>query len=72
MFQDQHPILGGRLNPTNPLFKELDILKVQDIFKISVLKFIYDWLNGHTPLNFKEWFTLNNSVHSYNTTSNVV
>ena len=70
-FKDQYPILGGRLNPSNPLFKDLEILKIQDVYKLQVNKFIHDWMNLHTPNNFDNWFILNKNIHDYHTTSNV-
>ena len=34
-FKDQFPKIPGRLNPSTPLFQELGILKVKDVFKIQ-------------------------------------
>ena len=70
-FKDQYPILGGRLNPTNPIFKDLGILKIQDIYKLHITKFIFEWSNKNTPINFQNWFQFNHSIHNYHTTSNV-
>ena len=41
LYKDQYPQLPGPLNPTNPLFLELGILKIYDVFKLQVTKFIF-------------------------------
>ena len=71
-YKDQYPKIPGPLNPTDPIFVALDILKVQDVFKLQVSKFIFDCLSYNTPEIFWDWFTLNHTVHSYNTISNTV
>ena len=63
----------GPLCHSNPLFNKLGILKIDDIYKLQVAKFIYSCLsNDLTPPIFLEWFTLNNTVHDHQTTSNTV
>ena len=69
LFKDQYPQIPGPLNPSNPLFLELGILKVDDVFKFHVAKFVYECLSFTTPSLFWNWFTYNHSIHSYNTTS---
>ena len=64
------PLLPGPLVSSNPLFKDLEILKVKDIFKLHVAKFIFSCLSFNTPTIFHEWFTLNSTMHNYNTVSN--
>ena len=61
------PLLPGPLVSSNPLFRELEILKVGDAFKLHVAKFIFSCLIFNTPINFHKWFTLNYNVHHYNT-----
>ena len=60
------------MNPADPMFYELGILKVEDVFKLQVSQFIYNCLSFNTPQNFWGWFTLNYTVHDYNTISNTV
>ena len=67
--KDQYPRIPGPLYPSDPLFFELGILKVQDVFKLHTSKFIYDCLSHSTPSLFWDWFTYNHSVHHYNNTS---
>ena len=69
-YKDQYPQIPGPLNPTDPLFHELEILKVHDVFKLQVSKLIFDCLSHNTPQNFWDWFTLNYTMHNYNTVSN--
>ena len=67
---DQYPLVPGPLIPSNPIFSELEILKVKDVFKLYVSKFIYSCLFRITPSIFWDWFTMNHTVHTYNTVSN--
>ena len=71
-FKDQYPQIPGPRNPSDPIFVELGILKIQDVFKLQVSKFIYDCLTSNTPSIFRDWFILNHKVHIYNTTSNTI
>jgi hypothetical protein len=67
---DYYPQVPGPLITTNPIFKELGILKVDDVFKLHVTKFIFSCLLRITPSIFHDWFTLNHTVHNHNTVSN--
>ena len=68
-YNDTLPLVLGPLHPTDSLFYKLEIMKVQDVFKLQVSKFIFDCLHLYTPANFHNWFTLNHHIHSYNTRS---
>ena len=57
------------LLPSDPLFRELKLLKVQDIYKLRISKFIFNCLNNTNPSIFLNWFNLTSSVHRYNTRS---
>ena len=61
----------GPLPSSDPLYKNLEILKVDDVFKFHVVKFVFQCLVQETPPNFHNWFVLNNEVHQHGTTSNV-
>ena len=51
----------GPLTPSDdPLFKSLGILKIYDVYKLSVGKFIYSSLSHHSPPLFWSWFSINN------------
>jgi hypothetical protein len=67
---DHYPQVPGPLILTsNPIFKDLKILKVEDVFKLYVTKFIFSCLSHFTPCIFFDWFTLNHTVHNHNTVS---
>ena len=51
-------------------FFKLEILKIQDLFKVKIDKFIYKCLNNNTPINF--WFLYTTQIHNYNTRSEYI
>ena len=57
---------------SDPLFLKLEILKIHDIFKLKIGKFIYKCLNKNTPINFHNWFILTTHIHNYNTRSKFI
>ena len=57
---------------SNPLFYQLNIHKVQDIFVLRIAKFIFNSLIKITPVNFHTWFNLTVQVHNHNTRSKYV
>ena len=57
------------LPASDPLFFRLGFLKVHDIFKLKIAKFVFKSLNNDTPLTFHDWFTLTSHIHRYNTRS---
>ena len=69
-YRDQFPVLPGPLFPSSPLFRELGLLKTNDIFVLQISKFIHKWLNSDIISNFDKWFNLNYEVHNYMTRSN--
>ena len=66
------PLEPGPLVSSNPLFKDLEILKVRDVYKFHVAKFIFSCLSFNSPIIFHDWFTLNHNIHDYNTVSNTI
>ena len=72
LFMDQYPQLPGPLNPSEPLFKKLEILKIHDVFKLHVTGFIYGCFGMSTPCLFWNWFSRNCHFHTYNTISNSI
>ena len=71
-FQDKPLGYNGPLASTDPLFKDLNILKIEDICKLRTLQFSYDCLNGISPKQFKSWFKLKKDVHKHRIRSNTV
>ena len=57
------------LYPTDPLFHELEIMKINHVFKLQVAKFIFNCMHLNTPHIFHNWFTLNHMVHNYKSRS---
>ena len=54
---------------TDPIFKELRILKFNDIYLLNLGKFMYSYQNGLLPSSFNDCFIKVNQVHHYNTRS---
>ena len=52
---------------TENLFKELNVLKLNNVFQLSVSMFMYKFVNGLLPNVFKNFYKCNNMNHSYNT-----
>ena len=50
----------------------MEILKVQDIFRLRITKFIFNCLIKKTPSNFYSWFNLTNDTHNHNTRSKYI
>ena len=54
--------------PSLPIFKNLNILKIYDIFNIETLKFVYDSLKKSNPSQFHEYF--HSLINVQNTAAN--
>ena len=52
---------------TEPLFKQLHLLKVKDIFDVQCLKFWYKFVNNELPNYFRNIFTYNHELHDFET-----
>ena len=52
---------------TSPLFKENNLLKLPDIYKIQCLKLYHKIENEQVPTFFLSFTTRNRDIHSYNT-----
>ena len=50
-----------------PLFDALQILKLNDIFKLQITSFVYECLNNFAPIYFREYFLSIHSVHNIET-----
>ena len=51
-----------------PLFKELKLLNIYDIFKVEPLKFVYDSLNKNNPSQFHSFYSY--PINRINTAAN--
>ena len=54
---------------TIDIFHDLNLLKLNDIFEMNKIIFMYEYINDLVPDEIKRLFTLNNTVHSYETRS---
>ena len=53
---------------TEPLFKQLNMLKLEDILKLQQLKFDFKFNEGSLPVYLQNWDIASNAhVHNYNT-----
>ena len=52
---------------TDPIFKELRFLKMKGIHLFQLGQFMYSFSTGNLSTNFDSFFSVNNSIHSYNT-----
>ena len=68
-YNDGWPVQGYKLAPSSPLFRELEILKISEIFKHQISKFIHNCINNK-PIQFKDWFLFTTEMHRYYTRSN--
>ena len=50
-----------------PLFSNLKVLKVDDLYKLSISSFVYECHNNLAPTHFTDYFTQISAIHSYNT-----
>ena len=53
--------------PSMPIFSDLKILKLHDLFQSKMLRFVYDCINKIAPSYFHSFFELVDSVHQYST-----
>ena len=59
--------LSKYLDHTGPLFKELGLLKIGEINKYLLGKFMYKWSNSRVSLLFQDMFQYVRNVHGYGT-----
>ena len=54
-------------SPSTPIFLNLTILKLHDLFQLKLLTFVYDCVNKIAPSYFHSFFALVETVHQYGT-----
>ena len=47
--------LSGYNSHTEPLFKQLNLLKIEDQLKLQELKFYFKYIHRHLPVNLLNW-----------------
>ena len=50
---------------TLPIFKNLKLLRLQDIFRVKISSFVYESLNKINPSCFHDFFSLNSRIHQH-------
>ena len=58
------------LDYTNPLFIETKLLKINQLYKMNCVQFIYKCFNSNIFNDFKSRLTMHNAIHNYNTRGN--
>ena len=48
---------------SEPIFKELKVLKFQDMVRVQNCLFVHDFLNGNLPNSFENTFSKVESTH---------
>ena len=51
--------------PSSPIFKDLRLLKLSNIFKYKLLIVVFDYIHGNVPACFNKYYFLGSSVHQY-------
>ena len=49
---------------------KLKFLKIEDIYKYQVSKFVCKCINRTSPVQFHDWFKLSHEIHDHSTRSN--
>ena len=69
-FNDEFPAIPGPLRSADPIFIKMNSMKVEEIYKFQVAKFVFKCLNQTTPVQFHNWYKLNQLLHVHHTRSN--
>ena len=69
-FKDVFPATPSPLQSADPIFIKMNSMKVEDIYKYLVAKFVFKCLNQNTPVQFHNWYKLNHLIHGHLTRSN--
>ena len=59
----------GPLPSSDPLYKKLEILKIPDIYELSISNFVFSTLTSDNPAIFDDWFRYDHEVHDHTTRS---
>ena len=60
---------GGPITHTSPLFLNLQILKLEDIYCLYISFFAYECVDDIPLIHFRDYFTQISEFHQYNTKS---
>ena len=56
-----------RMSPSLPIFNDLKLLKLSEIFELRLSTFVFDSVKKTSPSCFHDFFLFNSSVHQYST-----
>ena len=56
-----------RMSPSLPIFKDLKLLTLSELFELRLLTFVFDSVNKTSSSCFHDFFLLNSCVHHYST-----
>ena len=56
-----------RMSPSLPIFNDLKLLKLSEIFELQLLTFVFDSVKKTSPSCFHDFFLFISSVHQYST-----
>ena len=59
--------LNDCFSPLEPLFLKLELLKLDDIFKLQLTSFVYACINKLAPAVFDNYFNYISNIHDYST-----
>ena len=54
-------------SPSSPIFRDIKILKLHDLFQLKLLNFVYESVNKLSPSSCHTFFELAGHVHQYGT-----
>ena len=60
-FNDAYLTVYGTLISSDPIFAKLEILKITDLYKYQVSKFIFTCINKIAPTHFQNWFIISHA-----------
>ena len=55
------------MSPARPIFNDLKLLKLPEIFELRLLTFVFDSIKKASPSCFHDFFLFSSSVHQYST-----
>ena len=58
---------ASKTDHTDPIFTNLEFLKIDSIRQLQLLSFVYDCHNKLAPIHFQEYFVPCSQVHRFNT-----
>ena len=54
-------------SPSSPIFSDLRVLKLQELFQLNLPSFVYECINTISPVCFHIFFEYAKSIHQYDT-----